>query len=77
MLARALSGVLRATAGVIDDQATIAQITPAERLADEDLEWRSSRDQAVASLRSLDDTQPLLIGGSILRDAEKITDILS
>lgn len=77
MLAGALSSVLRATAGVIDDQATIAEVSPAERLPDDDVQWQESRDKAVASLRSLDDTQPLLIGGSILRDAEKITDILS
>ena len=77
LLAAALAGVLSATAEVISDQAEIAEDSPAD-VQHEDLEdWQDQRKKAIAELRNLDDTQPLLIGGSILRDAEKITEILS
>jgi uncharacterized membrane protein YgaE (UPF0421/DUF939 family) len=77
LLATALAGVLSATAEVISDQAEIAEDSPAD-IQHEDLEdWQDQRKKAIAELRNLDDTQPLLIGGSILRDAEKITEILS
>jgi uncharacterized membrane protein YccC len=77
LLAAALAGVLSATAEVISDQAEIAEDSPAD-IQHEDLEdWQDQRKKAIAELRNLDDTQPLLIGGSILRDAEKITEILS
>jgi len=77
LLAAALAGVLSATAEVISDQAEIAEDNPAD-IQHEDLEdWQDQRAKAIKELRNLDDTQPLLIGGSILRDAEKITEILS
>ena len=77
LLAAALAGVLSATAEVISDQAEIAEDSPAD-VQHEDLEdWQDQRKKAIAELRNLDDTQPMLIGGSILRDAEKITEILS
>ena len=77
LLAAALAGVLSATAEIISDQAEIAEDSPAD-IQHEDLEdWQDQRKKAIAELRNLDDTQPLLIGGSILRDAEKITEILS
>ena len=77
LAAAALAGVLSATAEVISDQAEIAEDSPAD-IQHEDLEdWQDQRKKAIAELRNLDDTQPLLIGGSILRDAEKITEILS
>jgi len=77
LLAAALAGVLSATAEVISDQAEIAEDFPAD-VQHEDLEdWQDQRKKAIAELRNLDETQPLLIGGSILRDAEKITEILS
>ena len=77
LLAAALAGVLSATAEVISDQAELAEDSPAD-IQHEDLEdWQDQRKKAIAEMRNLDDTQPLLIGGSILRDAEKITEILS
>jgi len=77
LLAAALSGVLRATAGVITEQAERAAEQPAT-LADEDnVDWVKKREDAVERLKNLDETQPLLLGGSILRDAEKITESLS
>jgi uncharacterized membrane protein YccC len=77
LLAAALAGVLSATAEVISDQAEIAEDSPAD-IQHEDLEdWQDQRAKAIKELRNLDETQPLLIGGSILRDAEKITEILS
>lgn len=77
LLATALAGVLSATAEVISDQADNAEENPSD-VQREDLEdWQDQRTKAITQLRNLDDTQPLLIGGSILRDAEKITEILS
>ena len=77
LLATALAGVLSATAEVISDQAELAEDFPAD-IQHEDLEdWQDQRAKAIKELRNLDETQPLLIGGSILRDAEKITEILS
>jgi hypothetical protein len=75
MLASALSGILNATAYVIEEQAEVALEDPSGH-ADDDL-FDEKRDQAVANLRTIDETQPLFIGGSILRDAEKISDILA
>ena len=77
VVAAALAGVLSATAEVISDQAEIAEDSPAD-IQHEDLEdWQDQRKKAIKELRNLDETQPMLIGGSILRDAEKITEILS
>jgi uncharacterized membrane protein YccC len=77
LLAAALAGVLSATAEVISDQAEIAEDSPAD-VQHEDLEdWQDQGQKAIVELSNIDDTQPLLIGGSILRDAEKITEILS
>lgn len=77
LLATALAGVLSATAEVISEQAEIAEDTPAEPQQEELDDWQDQRAKAIKELRNLDETQPMLIGGSILRDAEKITEILS
>jgi hypothetical protein len=77
LLATALAGVLSATAEVINDQAEIAEDSPSEPQQEELDDWQDQRAKAIKELRNLDETQPLLIGGSILRDAEKITEILS
>lgn len=77
LLASALAGVLSATAEVIADQAENAEDHPANLQHDDLDDWQDNRTRAIAQLRNLDDTQPMLIGGSILRDAEKITEILS
>jgi uncharacterized membrane protein YgaE (UPF0421/DUF939 family) len=75
MLASALSGILNATAAVIEEQAEVALESPAATTDDEDFDRR--REAAIKDLRVLDETQPLFIGGSIIRDAEKISDILA
>ena len=77
LLATALAGVLSATAEVISDQADNAEDYPADPQHEDLEDWQDQRTKAIVQLRKLDDTQPLLIGGSILRDAEKITEILS
>ena len=62
---------------MITEQAERAAEQPAT-LADEDnFDWVKKREDAVERLKNLDETQPLLLGGSILRDAEKITESLS
>ena len=76
LLAAALAGVLSATAEVISDQAEMAEDSPAENQHEDLEDWQDQRKKAITELRNVDDTQPLLIGGSILRDAEKITEIL-
>ena len=73
-LSSAVAEILDATADLIYNQAKAAEEDPADKISDDDFE--ESHAKAVADLRNLDDTQPLFIGGSILRDAEKIKDIL-
>jgi hypothetical protein len=77
LLASALAGVLSATADVISEQAEVAEIAPATSADEDDVAFDEMRDEAIKELRGLDETQPLLIGGSILRDAEKINDLLT
>ncbi len=77
LLATALAGVLSATADVISDQAEIAEDSPAELAHEDHEELEEQRNYAIAKMKELDETQPMLFGGSILRDAEKITDMLS
>lgn len=79
-LAESLSHVLIATAEAIDEQSDIAIDSPADALpeaAETVSEVRRSRREAVATVRELDETRQLLLGGSLLRDSEKITEILA
>lgn len=76
-LAGALAGVLTATAHAIFDQAEVAEEAPAAPLEESHDGFDALRKNAIEELRHLDETQPLLIGGSILRDAEKINDLLT
>ncbi len=80
VLAATLSDVLRATAGAIHQQSQSALERPAEPLHDDTgtvLTAHATRRDATAAVRTMDDTVPLLLGGSMLRDSEKITDALS
>lgn len=77
LLASALAGVLNATADVISDQAEVAEESPSSTVEEDGENWEEKREKAIKELRHLDETQPLLIGGSILRDAEKINDLLT
>lgn len=79
-LAAALSEVLLATAGAITVQSEGARVHPAETLDSGTGPVGAvarSRREAVAEVREVEDTRPLLLGGSLLRDSQKITDILS
>ena len=79
-LATSISGVLLATADAITEQSDGARDNPAEVLADYTGPVgvvTRSRKEAAVEVRSQDDTRPLLLGGSLLRDSEKITEILS
>jgi uncharacterized membrane protein YgaE (UPF0421/DUF939 family) len=79
-LASSLSAVLQATAEAIGQQSKQARDHPAEPLAELTgpiKVARSARTDAAAHVRHLDDTRPLLLGGSLLRDAEKISEALS
>ena len=74
LLASATAAILDATANVIDEQADMAVDDPSAQTPDD--EWLETKERAMQDLRNIDETQPLFIGGSILRDAEKIKDIL-
>ena len=74
LLVSATAAILDATANVIFEQADVAEDDPAMQTPDD--EWLETKERAMKDLRNIDDTQPLFIGGSILRDAEKIKDIL-
>jgi uncharacterized membrane protein YgaE (UPF0421/DUF939 family) len=79
-LASSLSEVLQATAEVIDTQATLAQENPAETLEKEDESLETlvgAQKDATKRILDLEDTQPILLGGSLLRDTKKIREILS
>jgi len=79
-LAMPLSDVLLATAGAISEQSEVALVSPAEALADHTGpvgEVARTRREAVAAVRQIDDTSPMLLSGSLLRDSETIADILS
>jgi uncharacterized membrane protein YccC len=79
-LARSLSDVLGATAAAVDKQSRSARERPSETLSDETgpvRRARSGRADAAAHVRQIDDTVPLLLGGSLLRDADEISQILS
>jgi len=79
-LAESLSHVLIATAEAIEEQSDIALDSPADALpeaTDSVSELQRSRREAVATVRELDETRQLLLGGSLLRDSEKITEILA
>lgn len=75
-----ISDVLLATASAVTRAGDAALLAPAEPLDDStgpvSIASRS-RAQAASQVRRLDDTQPIMLGGSLLRDAEKITDLLS
>jgi uncharacterized membrane protein YccC len=79
-LATSLSDVLLATAEAISSQSAAARETPARILDDHTGPVRvvsRSRSEAATHVRGLDDTRPLLLGGSLLRDTEKITETLT
>jgi len=79
-LVDSLSDVLQATAEVVSEQTEQARENPAEPLP-KDSEFiataRETKREAVSTLRDIDETQPILIGGSLLRDATKISDTLT
>jgi uncharacterized membrane protein YgaE (UPF0421/DUF939 family) len=79
-LARSLADVLGATAAAVDKQSRSARERPSQTLSDETGPVRlarSGRADAAAHVRQVDDTVPLLLGGSLLRDADEISQILS
>lgn len=76
----AVASVLAATAELITEQAETARERPAEALGEDAPQLQDvdqARDKAIARLRELDDTQPLLLGGSLLRDSDKIATVLA
>ena len=79
-LATSLSDVFLATAGAVTNQSGTARQHPSEPLADHTGPIRvvsRTRKEATTHVRGLEDTQPLLLGGSLLRDTQRITEILT
>jgi len=79
-MASSLSDVLFATARAISTQSDTARTNPAETLSEHTGPVgivTATRREAVTHVRGADDTTPLLLGGSLLRDSEKITELLS
>lgn len=79
-IAANVADVLAATATVISGQTEAAQENPAEQLsakADPVQEFRLSRKAVLQEIRDMDDTQPMVLAGSLLRDAETISHILT
>lgn len=77
--AETLSGVLGSTAQAIAAQAELARKNPAATLPlnGEEVDGRAAlRGQTVHQIRRLDETQSILLVGSLLRDTDKITDTL-
>jgi gas vesicle protein len=75
-IAGSIADVLSATADVISEQGTTARDNPAESLTDTDttvIDLSSMREDAIDAMKDSDSTQPLLLAGSLLRDAEKIS----
>lgn len=75
-----MAEVLAATATVISEQSEASQTMPSETLSAATTpvqEFQATRRAAIEDLRELDDTQPLLLAGSLLRDAENISQTLS
>jgi len=71
---------LSATADAIGQQSTTARGNPSRPLNDDTGTLRvvrRARGDAVSVVRDLDETGPLLLGGALLRDLDKITKTLS
>jgi uncharacterized membrane protein YgaE (UPF0421/DUF939 family) len=79
-LALSLANGLTAAAVALEQQAETARSRPAELLgedADAVQALRASREMVVKQMRALDDTRPMLLSGSLVRDTETLGDILS
>lgn len=75
-----LAAVLAATADTITEQAGAAVSDPAAGLDWEEQTmstWSLQHGSAIAKAKDLEETQPLLLAGSLLRDSEKIADALT
>lgn len=79
-LAQTVASVVAATAESVAEQADGASSNSVGGLdaGDEVIrDWTARHDKAAAKTRSLEDTGPLLLAGSILRDTEKILDAVT
>lgn len=78
VLAGSLSEVISVTAEAIQEQADSARDNPAEPLSDYAVRGLDeARASTVDQIRDLDQTMPLVLGGAVLHDSEKIAQILS
>ncbi len=80
MLVGSLSDMFTSLAGVVTEQAETAKGSPAGKLSRKTTPVSSlehAQAQAAIQLKNLDDTAPLVIGGSLLQDSEKIGRLLS
>lgn len=77
-LAGSLSAMFTSLAEVMTEQAEAAKDSPAETLKEEDLQdLEQARVSAAHQLKDLEQTAPLLLGGSLLQDSEKISRLMT
>jgi uncharacterized membrane protein YgaE (UPF0421/DUF939 family) len=79
-LAISLANGLTAAAVALEQQAETARLEPAKVLSDEAdavRALRASRELVVRQMRTLDDTRPMLLSGSLIRDTETLGDIIT
>ena len=75
-----LAGVIAATADTIASQAGGATNDPSKLLQTQSVtvqDWKELRNTASESMKNLDETQPIMLVGSILQDSQKIADALT
>lgn len=79
-VAESIAGLLNATAKAINEQSSNAMNSPSEGLLDSDskiIDVNRQQEETSQSVKKLDETQSIMIAGSLMRDAEKIKDALT
>lgn len=79
-VAQHLAVAILATAEVVAEQSELASVSPAQKLeagTDAVRLREDAQEQALVHLREQEDDHPLLIGGSVLQDTQKINSILT
>ena len=72
--------MFKATADVIGEQSEAARENPAETLSGDSENAQAvveMKKEAARQIRNMDETQPILLGGSLIQDSGKIADLLT
>jgi uncharacterized membrane protein YccC len=79
-LVHSLSGMFGSLSDVVSQQAETAKDSPAETIAEQAgpvVDFEEAAGAAVQNLKDIDATAPLLLGGSLLQDGEKISRLMT